>query len=345
VRWQAFRVETAPVDVAQAVGAQRHGGAKSKTLPLGEEATQLTPPSAAPKLSAMLRLASAFLVVLLASRGTQAQHLPGRDLFDLPIAALAEGTALAFFAGDGLRNPASLFVSDSQRARLSLSSLSTGREQRVSAQTVAVAYHVRGTAFGLSLARSGVSDIARTNTDPQTVGPDIPYGLSVISVAAARRDGANLTSGVALRYQAGELDSERRQEFGFDAGVVLDSVIGRDITVAASSYLWRPGALTGSQSTGAAFSGGIEATALRWPAARTRVRAGYAFTGARASAEHFGYVTARTSVWDARIGVARLATSSDRSTRLRIALGAREENPYGLSPSYVFMLVTHLAAA
>jgi hypothetical protein len=300
----------------------------------------------------MRRFALANFAVVLASATAPAQQLPGRDLFDLPISALAEGTALALFAGDGLRNPASLYVSPNERGRLSLSSLSTGREQRVGAQTLATAYHVRGNTVGVSMARSSVSDIARTDTDPQTIGPDVPYGLFVLSVAAARREGNTLTSGIAFRYQAGELDTERRSELGVDAGVIVDSVVGKDITVAASSFLWRPGARGGS---GAAFSGAAEAGIIRLrQAANLNLRLGYAWTGTiDMSNEHFGYVTLRTRVWDARVGAARLVTANDATTRLRIALGARsgryrlgvarEDNPYGLSPSYVFMLVTHLA--
>ncbi|MGQ0539562.1 MAG: hypothetical protein ACT4R6_11480 [Gemmatimonadaceae bacterium] len=279
------------------------------------------------------------------------QHLPGRDLFDFPIAALAEGTALATFAGDGLRNPASLYVSSQERGRLSLSSLSTGREQRVSGQTLGAAYHVRGTTFGVSLARASVSDIARTDTDPQSIGGDVPYGLTVLSLAAARRAGANLTSGIALRWQRGELDSERRQDVGVDAGVVLDSVARRDIRLAASTFLWRPGA---GVRSGAAFAGGVDARVLKLPRIAD-VRGGYTWTATlRDSDEHFAYVALRTRVWDARAGLVRLTTRTDATTRLRLALGARygryrlgvarEENPYGLSPAYVFILGTQLAA-
>jgi hypothetical protein len=301
----------------------------------------------------MRRFVLASLTVALASAPAHAQQLPGRDLFDLPVAALAEGTALALFAGDGLRNPASLHVSAGERGRLSLSSLATGREQRVSAQTVALAYVIRRNTVGVSVARSGVSDIARTDTDPQTVGPDVPYGLVVVSLAGARREGNTLTSGIALRYQAGELDSERRSELGLDAGVIVDSVSGRDVTLAASSFLWRPGARGGS---GAAFSGAVDAGAITLRrVGNTNVRVGYAWTGTmEMTNEHFGYVTLRTRVWDVRVGAARIETANDVTTRLRIALGARsgryrlgvarEESPYGLSPSYVFMLVTHLAA-
>ncbi len=314
---------------------------------------RLTALGGGPKLRPMKRFVMATLAVPLASASAWAQQLPGRDLFDLPIAALAEGTALALFAGDGLRNPASLYVSSAERGRLSLSSLATGREQRVSGQTVALAYATRGTTVGVSLARSSVSDIARTDTDPQTIGPDIPYGLMVVSVAAARREGKTLTSGIALRYQSGELDTERRQEFGLDAGVIVDSVAGRDVTVAASSFLWRPG---GAGRSGAAFSGAVEAgAAVVRRLGEASLRAGYAWTGTpQTSTEHFGYVVLRARVWDARVGAARVVTGNDATTRLRIALGARsgryrlgvarEESPYGVSPAYVFMLVAHLAA-
>lgn len=303
----------------------------------------------------MRPLALAIVAVPLARGLAFGQQLPGRDLFDLPIAALAEGTALALFAGDGLRNPASIFVTSSERARLSLSSLSTGREQRVSAQTVALAYAMHRATVGVTVARSAVGDIGRTETDPQTVGSDIPYGMLVVSALAAHREGRTLTSGIALRYQSGELDTKRRQELGVDAGVILDSLARRDITVAASSYLWRPGASARLGRSGAAFSGAIDARAFslnRW--GNAMLRAGYTWTGTpQMSNEHFGYVTVRSRVWDARAGVARVVTRTDATTRLRVALGARsgryrvgvarEESPYGLSPSYVFMLVTHLA--
>jgi hypothetical protein len=314
---------------------------------------RLTRLLSAPKLRRMRRLALIHTAVVLASASAPAQQLPGRDLFELPISALAEGTALALFAGDGLRNPASLYVSSRERGRLSLSSLATGREQRVTAQTVAVAYAIRGNTLGVSLARSSVSDIARTDTDPQTIGPDVPYGLVVLSVAAARRQGNTLTSGIAIRYQTGALDTERRGEVGVDAGVIVDSVVGRDITIAASSFLWRPGALGGS---GAAFSAASEAGVITLRRlTNVNMRVGYAWTGtADMSNEHFGYVTLRTRVWDARVGAARVVTANDATTRLRIALGARsgryrlgvarEDNPYGLAPSYIFMLVTHLTA-
>lgn len=321
------------------------------------EATRLTAVSGGPMLCRpMRRFLLAALAVPLASGVSRTQQLPGRDLFDLPISALAEGTALALFAGDGLRNPASVFVTPSERARLSLSSLSTGREQRVSAQTLALAYAIRGTTVGLTVARSAVGDIARTDTDPQTVGSDVPYGMVVVSALAAHREGRSLTSGFALRYQSGELDTERRRELGIDAGVILDSVARRDITLAASSFLWRPGVGTAVGRSGAAFSGAIDARAFsfkRWGDAA--LRAGYAWTGTpQFSNEHFGYVTLRSRVWDARAGAARIVTRTDATTHLRVALGARsgryrlgvarEESPYGLSPSYVFMLVTHWAA-
>jgi hypothetical protein len=301
----------------------------------------------------MWRLALLAVAVALASIALPAQQLPGRDLFDLPIGALAEGTALSLFAGDGLRNPASLYVSAAEQGRLSLSSLATGREQQVSGQTIAAAYAVRGTTFGITLARSSVSDIARTDTDPQTIGPDVPYSLLVLSLAGARREARALTTGIALRYQTGELDTERRNEFGIDAGVILDSIAKRDITVAASSFLWRPGA---RGESGAAFSAAADVRALTLTAlGNTTMRLGYTWTGTmQSSNEHFGYATFRARVWEARIGAARVVTGTDATTRLRIALGARsgryrlgvarEENPYGVAPSWVFMLVTHLAS-
>jgi hypothetical protein len=225
----------------------------------------------------------------------------------------------------------------------------------VSAQTFALAYSIRGTTAAVTVARSAVGDIGRTDTDPQTFGSDVRYGMLVVSALAAHREGRNLTSGIALRYQAGELDTERRQEIGIDAGVILDSVARRDITLAASSFLWRPGADAKLGRSGAAFSSAIDARAIsfkRWGDAS--LRAGYAWTGTpQMSNEHFGYVTMRSRIWDARAGVARVITRTDATTRLRVALGARsgryrigvarEESPYGLSPSYVFMLVTHLA--
>ena len=104
-----------------------------------------------------------------------AQGVPGRDLLELPIATVAEAPVLARLAGDGLWNPAAIFLRNGARLRLTGASLEGPSDQGVTAQLVAAAYALRPrTTVGLAVFRAAVSDLVQTEDDPQSIGGEIP---------------------------------------------------------------------------------------------------------------------------------------------------------------------------
>ncbi|HSA57983.1 MAG TPA: hypothetical protein VLE53_19880 [Gemmatimonadaceae bacterium] len=288
---------------------------------------------------------------VLAPLGAGAQSIPGRDLLEFPLGSLAEGGALSLSSGDGFRNPAAAALPPGARARFTVSSLTTGSDQGVAGQIVALTQRgPRATALGITVARAVVTDIVRTETDPQAVGGAVPYGTLVVSAHAARRTAGPATAGVAVRYQRGELDLERRGGVGIDAGVVAENLLGIDGRLAAATFLWRPG--TRSRE-GAAFTGAFDARALGADTLR-ELRAAYSYSHAPGrSREHFVWLMGRLGPVEGRVGAARTFAASHRTTRARLAIGlhharylvavAREESPFGLSPVYHFTLVTTFA--
>ena len=176
------------------------------------------------------------------SGGASAQAVPARDLLEFPIGTVGEAPVLATIAGDGLWNPASILLRNGSRLRITAASVHGPDDQGVSGQLLAAAYrHRQRTTVGLSIVRASVSNLVRTENDPQSIGGEIPYSTIVISTTVAARTHRYLTTGVALRYRYGEIDSESEGALGIDAGVIADALPWRDGRVAASSFLWRPG--------------------------------------------------------------------------------------------------------
>ncbi len=294
----------------------------------------------------MLR-AAPFLALLVARASALGQQIPGRDLFDFPLGSVAEGAALALQTGDGLRNPAGILLPDGARLRFSVSSLLTSSEQGVSGQLVSAAFPWRGNTFGLSVARVSVSGIARTDSDPQSVGSDVPYGALVVSALAARRQSRDLSGGVAVRLQRGEFDLTTRTALGIDAGVVAEHLTRLDARIAASSFFWRPAAERGDGQT-LAVSGDLRPLGTSDTRA---MRAGYAFsTTPGLSQEQYVFTSARYVAWEARTGVAWTDAFAHSTARWRLAVGvhvdryfaaiAREDSPSGLAASYQFTLTS-----
>ncbi len=277
-----------------------------------------------------------------------AQQIPGRDLFEFPLGSLAEGRALALATGDGLRNPASIGLPTGVRARFSVSSLTSGTDEGVAGQILSVAVPVRNqVTAGVSVARAAVSGIGLTQDDPQSVGSDLPYSVFVLSALAARRSSPNVTTGVALRYQYGELDTEHRTALGVDAGVVVEHILTVDGRLGLSSFLWRPG--TGS-GDGAAFSGAFDAR-IAGRDSLAQLRAGYSYNDSPGlDREHYAFASARVGRWEARGGLARTLVAGHYTSRMRFAIDlhyarylvgvARDESPAGLTAIYHFTFVT-----
>src|SRR5881628_1988534 len=118
------------------------------------------------------------------------QTVPARDLLDFPLGALAEAPALSMQLTSGFWNPAALSLRRDDRVQVGIAALNSPVDQGVSAQLVATAIVLPRNVVGIiSVARAGVSDLPRTETDPQTVGAAIPYGTTLGSLGIARRFG------------------------------------------------------------------------------------------------------------------------------------------------------------
>jgi hypothetical protein len=168
------------------------------------EAVRLTGRGRAGKLHAMrhrpFRLVAAGSLLLLAATRLPAQQIPGRDLLEFPIGSVSEGAALSLLTGDGLRNPAAILLPPRVTVRVGISTLLTDADQGVSAQVASVAAAVGPATLGLAVTRAGVSEIGRTEHDPQSIGDDVPYGALIVSALAARRQTKRLVTGLAVRY-------------------------------------------------------------------------------------------------------------------------------------------------
>jgi hypothetical protein len=293
----------------------------------------------------------AVLLVLVPLAG-RAQQIPGRDLLEFPLGSLAEGPALSLMTGDGFRNPASIMLAPNVRARLSVSSLTTGADQGVAGQIVSLAIAApRDVSGGLTISRASVQGIVRTDTDPQSIGGDVPYDILVVSAIAARRPAPNLITGIALRYQTGELDTSHRSALGIDVGVVMGGLLHVDGRLGLTSFLWRPGLSSGD---GLALSGAFDGRVLGRDST-AQLRAEYSYTDAPGlSREHFASTSGRLGRWDGRAGISRTQVAGRWTTRSRLAVGlryaryvvgvAREESPIGLAAVYHFTFVTTVPA-
>ena len=320
---------------------------ESKRPPDTRVATTLTVERPGDYLKSMRRNEFCALLLFVAARITGAQEIPGRDLLEFPLGSLAEGTALSLATGDGFRNPAAIALPRGLRARFTVSSLTTGSQQGVAGQIVAVALAVPSeVTAALTVARASVDGIVRTETDPQSIGGDVPYGTIIVSAIAARRPAPNIVTGLAVRYQTGEIDQDRRAALGIDAGMVMTDLLRVDGRLGLTSFLWRPGVHAGD---GAAFAGAFDARVAGHDSL-AQMRAGYSYNDAPGlSREHFAFVGGRLGRWEARGGLARTEVTSRFTSRARFAVGfhyeryavsvAREESPTGLAPVYHFTFV------
>ena len=275
----------------------------------------------------------------------RAQDVPGRDLLEFPLATLAEAPVLATHFGGGEWNPGAAVLPAGTRARFGAATLRTPAEQGVTAQAVYGVFAVgSATTLGLSVVRAAVQDLHRTEFDPRTIGGEIPYTATVASVTAGRRY-QDISAGISFRYRLGEMDGFRRQVAGIDAGVLTERVLGRDVRIGASTYLWRPAHDSDDRPR---YSAGVDARVFGRDSIR-HTRAGYAYgrTGAT-SEDHYLFVSTRYGPWIGRGGMASTSAYGYEGWRPRLGLGvqyarwtvgfAREESGAGLGPTYQFML-------
>ena len=298
-----------------------------------------------PNVNRMRRLIFAALL-LGGARTALAQEVPGRDLLDFPIATLGEPLGLARIVGDGLWNPATIALRDSVRMHAALAALAAPAAQGVTAQTLTVAFATPGrTTFGFTLLRSGVRDIQRTSTDPQTLG-DITY-WTMLGSATVAREWRWVTAGGAVRYHLGEQDGEKAMDAGIDAGVVGRLPWGNDVRLALSSFLVRFD-LGGTDRPAL-----VGATDLRVAGTTEKheLRAGYSFLATRhLGRDDYVHLSGRSGRFSLRGGVLR-GTAYDVVTwgsRLGVGLQharyviavSREERSTGVPPTYQFTLTS-----
>ncbi len=293
----------------------------------------------------MRRVAVLSTLLLLSTRTAGAQLVPGRDLLGFPLGLNAEAPALGTASGLGLWNPATILVPVGARLRLSVGSMSAPVDVAVSAQFAAIAAPWRrGITVGLSVAAASVKDLLRTDSDPESLGDEIPYTTTVVSLLAARRIGP-ATVGTALRLRTGTLDNEHRSAVSVDAGVLTRGFGSRDVRLGASTFLASP------------FKNGRERASLL-TAIDARVAGRDTLLTARAGVssmladglarEEYGYVSGRVGRLEGRVGAARTEAYGRANWRARLGVAfhhrgyviavAREESAGNLSATYQFSL-------
>jgi hypothetical protein len=292
----------------------------------------------------MRRLHFGLLASFIVGRTALAQDVPARELLEFPIGTIGAPGVLFRQAGHGLWNPATIAQPRDTKVQVSVATLSAPAEQGVNAQllSVAVPIALRST-VAVTLVRAAVSDILRTDTDPQSLGPEIPYNTTVASAAIARRTGY-ITTGLAARLRFGQFDGDRGQSLGLDGGIVADNLGERSVRLAASTFLWGPGA--GDQQVRYSLGGDMK---LFGRDSLQSARAGYAFSVTeRITREHYYFGSARLGNLETLGGFSRVVAFGQTNSHVRLGVGlhysryivgvGREDNGAGMGSTYQFML-------
>jgi hypothetical protein len=293
----------------------------------------------------MRRIAFTVLAIWpFAARG-QSGEIPGRDLLTFPIGLSAEAPALGTTTGSGLWSPATALLPDGFRWRISAAAMNAPTDIAVDAEIFSIDAAWKNTTYGLSVTRAAVSDILRTDTDPQTIGNPIPYGTLVVSLIAARRLSPHLIVGFALRDRSGSLDDISKTGFSTDFGLIAEHLTKYDIRIGASTFLLTPGA---PASDPASWLLGVD-----WRVAGAdslhSARVGYSLQVAQGLfTEHYIFASARWGGWEVRGGPLQTDIYGGADVRMRLGIilhygnynvgVAREDGVNGLAPTYQFTL-------
>jgi hypothetical protein len=294
----------------------------------------------------MSRFIFAAAISLGVSTAAAAQQVPGRDLLEFPLGTLAESPPLTRLIAGGLWNPAAGALTATERVQLGFAALTTPYELGVESKLVSGAYRLRPElTVTASVALASITDVFKTETDPQSLGQAIPYNTMVLSVGAARRVRA-ATAGAALRYRSGSMDTSRTGAISLDLGGVVDRAFGTPIRLAASTFLLSP-----SRSTEAAtYLAGVDLPLVPFDSVWA-LRAGFStqHTDGRGH-EHYLFMTARYRGIDASVGLSQGVVFGHVNRRLRIGLGlhyaryavavGREDGAAGIGASNQFLLTS-----
>ncbi len=277
----------------------------------------------------------------------QARTVPGRDLLDFPIGSMAEARSLAHQLGGGLWNPASMALPAGDRLQLGVAALNSPQDQGVTGSAFTAATTLpRGLTVSVSATHMSVTDLIRTETDPQSIGGEIPYNTTVYSGGAALTRG-NTAFGLAVRYRSGTDDLQHGGVAAVDGGFVADRVLGTPVRLAASTFLFSP---TRRGLEPATFLAAADVPVLHGDTTWV-IRSGYSITSTEArSHEGYLFATARYRQIDARGGLAQSTEFGSTTRRLRLGMGlhyarysvgiAREDSGAGLGATYQFLLTT-----
>jgi hypothetical protein len=284
--------------------------------------------------------------LMVAAAAVGAQPIPARDLFSSPLGLIGVPAALGDGAAAGVWNPATALVEGSDQLRLGVASLNAPVDIALTGQLLTASRAVRrvGT-LTVSLARAGVADLVRTDTDPQSIGGDIPYAVWVSSVGLSRRIAPSLVIGAASRWVSGRADLVHRGQLATDVGVVVDRVGWRDLRVGASSFLLAMG--TDSPAT---YTAAADARLVHRDSTHTsRAGLGVVHTP-QGTTEVYPFVHGRFGRVDLRGGPVRVTGYGTTTWRSRLAIMleqdrfsigvVQESNSSGLTPTYQIAVTT-----
>jgi hypothetical protein len=289
-----------------------------------------------------LTFAALWLTVLAGAAG--AQQVPGRDLFEFPLGLTAEAAPLSTQMIGSLWNPAASVLHGADRAMIGFAGLNTPQDQGVRADMIAGAFRLPDEITGsLSFAETSVADILQTETDPQTLGGEIPYGSMLVSAGAATTRGP-VSFGLAARYRWGTLDQSSAGAFALDAGAIVDDVLGTPVRVALSTFLFSPSPAQ-SEPT---YMAAADAPLMKRDSTFA-LRAGYSYSQTdQRGHEGYLFTTATYGCLDASGGLARTTSFGNSSQRLRLGLAlnyarytvaiGREDGAAGFGATYQFLL-------
>ncbi len=293
-----------------------------------------------------MRFIGLLAAIVLMSKVAAAQAVPARDLLSAPVGLIGAPAALADGVAAGVWNPATGLLEGGDRLRAGVSALNAPVDVALTGQVISLAHQIRdwGT-VAVSLTRAGVSDLVRTETDPQSIGGEIPYAIWVSTLGYARRVAPNLVVGGAARWLSGRVDRNRRDRLGADLGLVADHLGRFDVRVAASSFL-QP--LDGEEPT--TLLAASDARLFHRDTSVT-VRAGLGLVRTpRAVTELYPHVSGRVGRVQLRGGPVRVTAFGSTTWRSRLAITleqdrftigvVQESNSSGLTPTYQIAVST-----
>jgi hypothetical protein len=308
----------------------RKSGALPKTLQLGN-------------VKYMSRFIFAALGSLAMAGAAAAQQVPGRDLLEFPVGLLAEAAPLSTQMTGGLWNPATAALSPQRRAAIGFAGLISPQEQGVTLNFLGGAYRFqRDFTAALSIVSGSVSDILHTDTNPQTLGDEIPYGTTLLSAGlAGMRHGVTL--GFATRYRIGHSDTENRGAFALDGGLLVDGIPHVPVRIAASTFLFTPS----SRDRETSYFAGLDFPVYRRDSTIVlRIGESIGHTEQRGR-ESYSFATAKYRQIDLSGGVSRISEFGNASNRWRLGCGVhyasyivgigRDDGGAGLGGTYQFL--------